>query len=43
MNVEKFTNADRAEFVHSIFGEMLTMAVETTIGAQLSPIIFLSI
>lgn len=34
MNVEKFTNADRAEFVHSILGEMLTMAVETSTGAQ---------
>jgi hypothetical protein len=34
MNVEKFTTADRAEFVDLILGEMLTMAVGTTAGAQ---------
>lgn len=34
MNVQKFRAADRAEFVDLILGEMLTMAVETTAGAQ---------
>jgi hypothetical protein len=34
MNVQKFTTADRAEFVDLILGRMLTVAVETTAGAQ---------
>ena len=34
MNVEKFTTTNRAEFVDLILGEMLSIAVETTAGAQ---------
>jgi hypothetical protein len=41
MNVEKFTTADRAEFVDLILGEMLNVAVETNARAQSH--IFLSI
>jgi len=32
--LKKFTTSDRAEFVDLILGEMLSMAVETTAGAQ---------